>query len=299
MLFSLQRKKVVMEWLSNYFQAFLLEMLKGAARGFFESLSGLTSEVTSLANVDPGTFNPTLFSMIRTISDVAIVPVASLILCYLMTINFIKIIQDKNTYKDMTFMPVFKWILFTTIGIVLVTKTYTIVLAIFDVVGWILNKTGAIVSASPASIDLQTRLDELVAAVDPTDMGNVFGLTVQLLLCKFMVGIVAILCKVCMYFRIISILVYSSAAAIPMATLMDSGQNQTGQNYLKNLAALGLQGFFTIMIVAIFEVLIADLATRAGASIGSLVLNTLMYTLALCLGLFSTKKVADVTLGAH
>ncbi len=288
-----------MDWLSKYFQAVLIEMMKGAANGFYETLAGLTGDVTSLANINPGTYNPTIFAMIKKISDIAIVPVASLILCYLMIINFIKIIQDRNTYKDLTFMPVFKWILFTSIGIILVTKTYDIVLAIFDVVGWILEKTGTVVKAAPADMDLQAQLDKLVLAVDPTDIGKVFGVTFQLLMCKFMVWIVGVLCKVCMYFRVISILVYSSAAAIPMATLMDSGQSATGQNYLKNLASLGLQGFFTIMIVAIFQAMIADLASKPATSIVSLIGNTLMYTLALCLGLFSTKKVADVVLGAH
>ncbi|WP_029232574.1 VirB6/TrbL-like conjugal transfer protein, CD1112 family [Butyrivibrio sp. VCB2006] len=288
-----------MEWLSNYFQAMFLEMLKGAANDFFEALSGLTGDVRGLIDVNPGTYDATLFTMIRRISDTAIVPVACLILCYLMTINFIKIIEDKNTYKDMTFMPVFKWILYTTIGIVLVTKTYDIVLAIFDVVGWILAKAGAIITLTEADINLQDKLNELIDLVDPTDIGKVLGMTIQLMMCKVLVSIVAVLCKVAMYFRIISILVYSSAAAIPMATLMDQGQNQTGQNYLKNLASLGLQGFFTLIIIAIFEVLISELATRTDLTISTMAWSTLMYTLALCMGLFSTKKVADVTLGAH
>ncbi len=288
-----------MDWLDDYFQTLVLNFLRGAAQGFFEALNGLTSDVSSLANVNPGTYNPTIFTMFQTISEVAIVPVACLILCYLMTINFIKIIEDRNTYKDLTFMPVFKWILYTTIGIILITKTYTIVLAIFDVVGWILDKAGVVIAHVPADMDLQGKLNDLVNAVDPTDIGTVLSLAMQLTLSKFLLGIVALLCKVCMYFRIISILIYSSAAAIPMATLMDSGQNSTGQNYLKNLAALGLQGFFTLMIVAIFEVLVADLASYDGGSIAELTTNTLMYCVALCLGLFSTKKVADVTLGAH
>ena len=288
-----------MDWLEGYFQTLILNFLRAAAHGFFEALNGLTSDVTGLVNVNPGTYNPTIFAMIQNISEVAIVPVACLILCYLMTINFIKIIEDRNTYKDLTFMPVFKWILYTTIGIVLITKTYTIVLAIFDVIGFILEKAGVIIAHVPAEMDLQTKLDALVDAVDPTDVGTVLSLAMQLTLSKFLLGIVAVLCKVCMYFRIISILVYSSAAAIPMATLMDSGQNSTGQNYLKNLAALGLQGFFTLMIVAIFEVLVAELASYEGGSIAELTMNTLMYCVALCLGLFSTKKVADVTLGAH
>lgn len=288
-----------MDWLEGYFQTLILNFLRAAANGFFEALNGLTSDVTGLVNVNPGTYNPTIFTMIQSISDSAIVPVACLILCYLMTINFIKIIEDRNTYKDLTFMPVFKWILYTTIGIVLITKTYTIVLAIFDVIGFILDKAGLVISHVPADMDLQGKLNELVDEVDPTDVGNVLSLAMQLTLSKFLLGIVAVLCKVCMYFRIISILVYSSAAAIPMATLMDSGQNSTGQNYLKNLAALGLQGFFTLMIVAVFEVLVAELASYDGGSISELTMNTLMYCVALCLGLFSTKKVADVTLGAH
>jgi hypothetical protein len=288
-----------MDWLESYFQTLILNFLRAAANGFFEALNGLTSDVTGLVNVNPGTYNPTIFTMIQNISETAIVPVACLILCYLMTINFIKIIEDRNTYKDLTFMPVFKWILYTTIGIVLITKTYTIVLAIFDVIGFILDKAGLVIAHVPADMDLQGKLNELVDEVDPTDVGNVLSLAMQLTLSKFLLGIVAVLCKVCMYFRIISILVYSSAAAIPMATLMDSGQNSTGQNYLKNLAALGLQGFFTLMIVAVFEVLVAELASYDGGSISELTMNTLMYCVALCLGLFSTKKVADVTLGAH
>ena len=131
-----------MDWLEGYFQTLILNFLRAAAHGFFEALNGLTSDVTGLVNVNPGTYNPTIFAMIQNISEVAIVPVACLILCYLMTINFIKIIEDRNTYKDLTFMPVFKWILYTTIGIVLITKTYTIVLAIFDVIGFILEFFG-------------------------------------------------------------------------------------------------------------------------------------------------------------
>ena len=199
-----------MDWLEGYFQTLILNFLRAAANGFFEALNGLTSDVTGLVNVNPGTYNPTIFTMIQNISETAIVPVACLILCYLMTINFIKIIEDRNTYKDLTFMPVFKWILYTTIGIVLITKTYTIVLAIFDVIGFILDKAGLVIAHVPADMDLQGKLNELVDAVDPTDVGNVLSLAMQLTLSKFLLGIVAVLCKVCMYFRIISILVYSS-----------------------------------------------------------------------------------------
>ena len=288
-----------MEWLSNYFRSILLEMLKSSAMGFFDELNGLTTSVTDLTNVNPGTFNATLFGIIRNISNVALVPVATLILCYLMTINFIKIVEDKNTYKDMTYMPVFKWILFTTIGIILISKTYDIVLAVFDVVGWILTKAGAVIASSHASMDLQTQLNSLVDSIDSTDIGAMVGAIVQLTICRLLVSIVAVLCKVVMYFRIISILVYSSAAAIPTATLMDKGQTSTGLNYYKTLAALGLQGFFVMIVVAVFDVLIVDLATHGASSINELIWGTLMYVIALCMGLFSTKRVAEVTLGAR
>ena len=288
-----------MDWLSDIIQDWLYDVLKGSADGFFEALTGLTTNVADLTDVNPETFNEGLFTTIKNISDVAIVPVASLILCYLMTIHFIKIVQDRNTYKDMTFMPVFKWILTTTIGIILVTKTYDIVLAIFDVVSWILEQTGTVLSDTDTNMNLQDSLTTLVEGVDKTDMGTVFNLIVQLTLCKFLVMIVATLCKVLMYFRIISILVYSSAGAIPMSTLMDPGQNSVGQNYVKTLAALGLQGFFVMIIIAIFQVLIADLAANPAESVSDLIWGTVMYVIALCMGLFSTKKVADVMVGAH
>ena len=162
-----------MDWLSDIIQDWLYDVLVGSAQGFFDALSGLTTNVADLTDVNPETFNADLFATIQSISDVAIVPVASLILCYLMTIHFIKIVQDRNTYKDMSFMPVFKWILTTTIGIILVTKTYDIVLAIFDVVGWILTQTGTVLAETDVNMNLQESLTTLVESVDKEDMGTI------------------------------------------------------------------------------------------------------------------------------
>ena len=69
------------------------------------------------------------------------------------------------------------------------------------------------------------------------------------------------------------------------------------QNYLKSLFALGFQGFLILICVAIYAVLIQNIAI-SGDAIGS-IWSIVGYTVLLCFSLFKTSSVAKTLLGAH
>ena len=57
-------------------------------------------------------------------------------------------------------------------------------------------------------------------------------------------------------------LLVTSVAPIPMATMMGKEWGGMGQNYLRSLLALGFQAFLIIVCVAIYAVLVQNIATE-------------------------------------
>ena len=60
----------------------------------------------------------------------------------------------------------------------------------------------------------------------------------------------------------IEIYLVTSVAPIPMATMMGKEWGGMGQNYLRSLLALGFQAFLIIVCVAIYAVLVQNIATE-------------------------------------
>ena len=97
--------------------------------------------------------------------------------------------------------------------------------------------------------------------------------------------------------RMIEIYMMVSLAPVPMATWGNHEQSHVGQNYLKSLFALGFQGFLILICVAIYAVLLQNVAI-SGDAINS-IWSIVGYTVLLCFTLFKTGSVARSILGAH
>ena len=87
-----------------------------------------------------------------------------------------------------------------------------------------------------------------------------------------------------------------SLAPVPMATWGNHEQSHVGQNYLRSLFALGFQGFLILICVAIYAVLLQNVAI-SGDAINSI--WSTVYPTMLCFSLFKTSSVAKTLLGAH
>ena len=62
------------------------------------------------------------------------------------------------------------------------------------------------------------------------------------------------------YGRMIEIYLVTSVAPVPMAAMMGKEWGGMGQNYLRSLLALGFQAFLIIVCVAIYAVLVQNIA---------------------------------------
>ena len=92
-------------------------------------------------------------------------------------------------------------------------------------------------------------------------------------------------------------LLYSSVAPIPFATMTNREWGQVGNNYARGLLALGFQGFFIMVIVGIYCVLVNEMTVAA--NIHSALFSIAAYTVVLCFALFKTGSISKSIFNAH
>lgn len=129
------------------------------------------------------------------------------------------------------------------------------------------------------------------------DVGPLFGLWFQSLFVGITMWALTICIFIIVYGRMIEIYLVTSIAPIPMATMMNRESGNMGQNYLRSLFALAFQAFLIIVCVAIYAVLVQNIAVDA--DISSAIWTCMGYTVLLCFTLFKTGSMAKSIFAAH
>ena len=234
--------------------------------------------------------------MIHNLSESVIVPIAGLILAFVMTLELIQLIMDKNNMHDVDTWMFFKWIFKTACAILIVTNTWNIVMAVFDVAQSVVNSASGVIVGN-TSIDISSAMTDLETRLMAEDLGYLFGLWFQSLFIGVTMWALSICIFIITYGRMIEIYLVTSVAPIPMATMTNREWGQMGQNYLRSLFALGFQGFLIIVCVGIYAVLVQNIATQT--DVIAAVWSCVGYTVLLCFTLFKTGSLAKSVFNAH
>jgi hypothetical protein len=213
-----------------------------------------------------------------------------------MTYELIQMVIDKNNMNDFDTWIFFKWIFKTFCAVLIVTNTWNIVMAVFDVAQTVVNGAAGVIVGN-ASIDITTAITDLEARLMEMELGPLFGLWFQSLFVGITMWALTICIFIIVYGRMIEIYLVTSVAPIPMATMANREWGQMGQNYFRSLMALGFQAFLIIVCVAIYAVLVQSIAVEA--DIGNAIWTCMGYTVLLCFTLFKTGSLAKSIFNAH
>jgi len=140
----------------------------------------------------------------------------------------------------------------------LLSNTFNIVMAVFDVAQSVINSAGGIISGSTAVTP--GMMDTLRADLMAMDIGPLIGLFLQSFLIQIIVLALNIVVFVIVYGRMIEIYMLTSLAPIPFATMVNREIGGMGHNYFKSLLAVGFQGLLILVCVAIYAVLVQSIA---------------------------------------
>ena len=283
----------IAEWLKEILVGGIVSNLSD----MFDSVNSQVGEIAGQVGATPQAWNGTIYSMVRTLSDNVIIPIAGVILAFVMTLELIQMVSDKNNmHGDVDTWMFFKWIFKTACAVLIVTNTWNIVMGVFDVGQSVVNSAAGVI-VSDASIDINTVVVDLEERLMEMDIGPLFGLWFQSLFVGICTWALTICIFIITYGRMIEIYLVTSVAPIPMATMVSKESGNMGQNYLRSLFALAFQAFLIIVCVAIYAALVRNIAVDTDISYA--IWTCMGYTVLLCFTLFKTGSMAKSIFSAH
>ena len=281
----------ITEWLKELLVGGIISNLSG----MFDHVNQKVGEISTQVGTTPQGWNSSVFSMVQNLSETVIVPIAGMILAFVMTLELIQLIIDKNNLNDVDTWMFFKWIFKTACAILIVTNTWNIVMGVFDVAQSVVNRAAGVI-ISDASIDITSVVTDMESRLMEMELGPLFGLWFQSLFVGITMWALTICIFIIVYGRMVEIYLVTSVAPIPMATMLNREWGQMGQNYLRSLFALGFQAFLIIICVGIYAVLVQNIAMES--DIIAAIWSCVGYTVLLCFTLFKTGSLAKSVFNA-
>lgn len=282
----------ITKWLKELLVSGIINNLSG----MFDQVNQRVGEIAGQVGTTPQAWNSGVFNMVRNLSETVIVPIAGAILAFVMTLELIQLIIDKNNLHDLDTWMFLKWIFKTASAILIVTNTWNIVMGVFDVAQSVVNNAAGVI-ISDTSIDISSVVNDMETRLMAMDLGPLFGLWFQSLFVGITMWALTICIFIIVYGRMVEIYLVTSIAPIPMATMLNREWGQMGQNYLRSLFALGFQAFLIIICVGIYAVLVQNISVAS--DISTAIWTCMGYTVLLCFTLFKTGSLAKGIWNAH
>ena len=286
----------ILEQITDWLKSMIISGIMGNLSGMFDSVNQQVGQIAGDVGTTPANFSPAVFSMIRNISESVILPIAGMVLTFIACYELIQMLIEHNNLANFETWTFFKWVFKTFLAVTLISNTFNITMAVFDVAQQVISRSGGLISGSTSVSD--ATLTAMQATLEGMDLGPLLGLYLQTFCGS---GHDAGVCRLsslssCMaewwkFYLMVSL------APIPFATFGNHEQSHTGQNYLRSLFALGFQGFLIMICVGIYAVLIQNLSFSD--NIISSIWGVMGYTVLLAFTLFKTGSLAKSVFAAH
>lgn len=281
----------LMDWLEDLLISGIMTNLTNA----FEAVNHEVGQIATDVGQTPATFLPGVYSLIRNLSESVILPIAGIILTFIACYELIQLVISHNNLANFETWVFWKWIFKTFVAVYLISNTFDITMAVFDLSQWIVQRSGGLIQGSTAIDDSTLATMRLTLATK--EVPELLGIYLQSFIVQLGIRILSIIIFVIINGRMIEIYLMTSLAPIPFATFGNKEQSMMGQNYLRSLFALGFQGFLILVCVGIYAVLITGVAFTSDI-VGSL-WSVMGFTVLLAFTLFKTGALAKSILHAH
>lgn len=285
----------ILEQITDWLKSMIISGIMGNLSGMFDSVNQQVGQIAGDVGTTPANFSPAVFSMIRNISESVILPIAGMVLTFIACYELIQMLIEHNNLANFETWTFFKWVFKTFLAVTLISNTFNITMAVFDVAQQVISRSGGLISGSTSVSD--ATLTAMQATLEGMDLGPLLGLYLQTFVVQVTMLALSAIIFVIVYGRMVEIYLMVSLAPIPFATFGNHEQSHTGQNYLRSLFALGFQGFLIMICVGIYAVLIQNLSFSD--NIISSIWGVMGFTVLLAFTLFKTGSLAKSVFAAH
>ncbi|MBP3854074.1 MAG: hypothetical protein IK990_00495 [Ruminiclostridium sp.] len=282
--------------ISDAIHDFLVNLVGGVFIQIFNEANEQTGQIAAQVSLSPSDWNSGIFTMIRNLSNNVILPIAGMIITFVLCYELITAITERNNMRDVDVDTFIKYIFKACVAVFLLSHTFDIVLGIFDVSKWVVD-TASVSITNDTYVDVISIYNNFKDTLEAMDNGSLLLLFLEVSVVSLAVKAIAILVAVILINRMIEIYLYCSVAPIPFATITNREWGNIGSNYLRSLLSLGFQSFFIMVIVGIYSVLVKQL--QFSTSLNDLVVQLGIYSVVLCMALLNTSNISKSIFNAR
>jgi hypothetical protein len=239
-----------------------------------------------------------MFDTIKAVSDVAILPIAGLIITFVAMYELIQMVIDKNNLRDFETFIFMKWIIKTGAGVYVISHCFDIIKGFFVLVNTAIAATGSYVG----EIDIPNAIDDLRDNLDALETGELFKVMFESTIFSLVMTVLGIAMIVMVFGRVIEMYISMSIAPIPASTVINRELGHTGTNYFKSLFALALQGFLMMVVIVLMNTIISDMrlmSIETNNVAGNSMLMNIAFSVTILFTMFKTGRIASSLIGAH
>lgn len=288
---------ILTDWITEWLRGLLIDGIMGNLEGLFTNLNNRVGEIAVEVGTSPATWNAGVFSLIRQLSETVVLPIAGIVFTFVMCYELIQMLIDRNNLHDIDTWLFFKWVIKTFIAVTILSNTFNIVMAVFDVAQSVVAQSAGLVQGTT---DITSNmLANMQATIEGMELGPLLGLWMQSFVVHHTMTALNIFIFVVVYGRMIEIYMLTSLAPLPFATVVNRDLGHMGHNYFRSLLAIGFQGLLIIVCLAIYAVLIQSIAAAGGTDIFETIWTAIGCTVLLCFTLLKSGSLAKAVFGAH
>ncbi|GHU49968.1 hypothetical protein FACS1894127_4430 [Clostridia bacterium] len=286
----------IFDAITQWIKDLLIGSIESSLSSMFGDVNEKVGTIAAQVGTTPQGWNTNIFSMIRTLSETVILPIAGIVITYVLCVELISMVSDKNSFHDIDTSLFFRYFFKAWAAVFIVAHTFDITMAVFDMGQFIVSRAAGVIHGS-TSIDVDATIATLRAGMDAMGIPELLLLTVETMLVSLCMKIMSVVITVILYGRMIEIYLTCSVAPVPLATMANREWGQIGNNYLRGLLALGFQGFFLMVCVGIYAVLVNDMIIAD--NIHSAIFSIAAYTVLLCFAMLKTGSLSKSIFNAH
>ncbi len=220
--------------------------------GIFQSLNARMVDSSALLGKTVQEWNGGAFQIVRAAAENICIPIAGALVAFVFAWELARMAQDNNLMQSVGPDRLIMTLVKLAVCLMVCVKSFDIVVYIYSIGNWAVKRLSGTTITFGSGLSLDTVIPAVPPAYDMSAVIQIIGTLIGLCLCW---GICQV-CAVIIYFQVLSwfmdMVIFAAAAPIPFATFMNRDWGQTGMNYGKKVFALGLRGFFMLLLIAIY-----------------------------------------------
>ena len=274
---------------------FLIGLITGNLTSMFNDVNERVIQIGQEVGTTPWAWSSDIFSLVQSISENVIMPIASTIVAIVICYDLIQMLLQRNM-QDFDTSIFFRFVIKATIILLVVSNATEIVMGIYAISQHLATRTMALVSTQ-THIDISSALVDLTQTLNAMSTGELILLLLETSLASLTMLVISIFVMVVIYGRMLEMYMMAAIAPLPLATFGNQQYGEIGHNYLRSLLALAFQVLFIAVCLGIYGVLVQRIVVTS--NLHTTLLTILTYTVLLCYGLMRTSSLAKSIFNAH